>query len=77
MLRIDSPVKEIRITEKTVLDAAANPRQCAVVVWAPVRFGRFTTLPAGLEQLGYEQTEDFGHGRGMWVRPDCDPAAAP
>jgi hypothetical protein len=77
VLRIDSPVKEIKITEKNLLEAAANPRQCAVVVWAPIRFGRFTTLPQGLEQLGYEQTEDFGRGRGMWVRPECDPSAAP
>jgi 4-amino-4-deoxy-L-arabinose transferase-like glycosyltransferase len=80
VLRIDSPVKDIKITEKTVLDAAANPRQCAVVVWAPVRFGRFKTLPQGLVKLGYEQTQDFGHGRGMWVRPRCAPtdrSAAP
>jgi hypothetical protein len=74
VLRIDSNVKEIKITQANLLDAAANPRQCAVVVWAPVRFGRFKGLPEGLVKLGYEQTEDFGHGRGMWVRPDCDPA---
>jgi 4-amino-4-deoxy-L-arabinose transferase-like glycosyltransferase len=73
VLRIDSHVKEIRITEQRLLEAAANPRQCAVVVWAPVRFGSFKHLPAGLERLGYEQTEDFGDGRGLWVRPRCVP----
>jgi 4-amino-4-deoxy-L-arabinose transferase-like glycosyltransferase len=73
VLRIDSHVPGIRITETRLLEAAANPRECAVVVWAPVRFGRFETLPERLVELGYEQTEDFGHGRGMWVRPRCRP----
>jgi hypothetical protein len=73
VLRIDSKVKEIRITEARLLEAAANPRECAVAVWAPIRFGRFKTLPQGLVELGYEQTEDFGDGRGLWVRPRCEP----
>lgn len=73
VLRIDSRVKGIRITEEGVLEAAANPRQCAVVIWAPVRFGSFTTLPERLVDLGYEQTEDFGRGRGLWLRPRCEP----
>jgi Dolichyl-phosphate-mannose-protein mannosyltransferase len=73
VLRIDSRVKEIRITEERLLEAAANPRECAVVIWAPVRFGSFTTLPERLADLGYQQTEDFGHGRGLWVRPRCVP----
>jgi hypothetical protein len=41
------------------------------VITAPVRFGSFTALPHDLADLGYEQTEDFGHGRGLWVRPHC------
>ncbi len=73
VLRLDSDVAGIKITEPRLLEAAANPRVCAVVVWAPVRFGRFTTLPERLVGLGYERTEDFGHGRGLWVRPRCEP----
>ena len=75
VLRIDSHVDEIKITEARLLEAAANPRQCAVVVWAPVRFGRFATLPEGLAELDYEQVEDFGHGRGLWLRRRCRPDA--
>jgi hypothetical protein len=75
VLRIDSDVKELLINEDRVVHAAANPRQCAVVIWARVRFGSFRTLPERLQQLGYEQTDDFGHGRGVWVRPNCHPPA--
>ena len=73
VLRIDSDIKDINITQAKLLDAAANPRQCAVVVWAPVRFGRFTGLPQGLEKLGFRQVADFGDRRGLWLREQCDP----
>jgi 4-amino-4-deoxy-L-arabinose transferase-like glycosyltransferase len=73
VLRIDSPVPEIEITLDRLVEAAANPRQCAVVAWSPVRFGRFARLSDRLAALGYEQTEDFGRGRGIWVRPRCQP----
>jgi hypothetical protein len=75
VLRIGLPVKEISYDEARLVKAAANPRECAVVIWAPVRFGSFPTLPQHLADLGYEQTEDFGHGRGLWVRPHCTPHA--
>ena len=75
MLRIGLPVKEDAYDERRLLEAAANPRECAVVIWAPARFGSFASLPEGLVELGYEQTEDFGHGRGLWVRPHCTAAA--
>jgi hypothetical protein len=77
VLRIDSDIEDINITEAKLLDAAANPRQCAVVVWAPVRFGRFANLPRGLEQLGYRQVEDFGDRRGLWLRDECRPEGGP
>jgi hypothetical protein len=73
VLRIDSRVPEIRITEDRVVEAATNPRQCAVVVWAPVRFGSFKNLPTRLEAIGYRQIEDFGDGRGLWRRTTCRP----
>jgi hypothetical protein len=75
VLRIHSPVKEINITEDKLVRAAANPRQCAFVIWAPVRFGSFPNLPTRLEELGYEQVEDFGNGRGVWLRRSCQPDA--
>jgi len=71
VLRIHSRVKDIAITEDRLVRAAANPRQCAFVIWAPVRFGSFPGLPARLEHIGYEQVEDFGHGRGVWLKPNC------
>jgi hypothetical protein len=73
VLRIDSPVPEIKITLDRLVEAAANPRQCAVVAWSPVRFGRFARLSERLTALGYEQVEDFGRGRGVWVRERCRP----
>jgi 4-amino-4-deoxy-L-arabinose transferase-like glycosyltransferase len=73
VLRIESDIEDINITEAKLLAAAANPRQCAVVVWAPVRFGRFETLPQGLERLGYRQVADFGDRRGLWLRERCAP----
>jgi hypothetical protein len=72
VLRILSPVKDINITEDKLVRAAANPRQCAFVIWAPVRFGSFPNLPSRLEELGYEQVEDFGRGRGVWLRNPCE-----
>jgi hypothetical protein len=73
VLRIDSDIRDINITEAKLLRAAANPRQCAVVVWAKVRFGRFESLPRGLERLGYRQVADFGDRRGLWLRERCQP----
>lgn len=73
VLRIHSPVKDIAITEDRLVEAAANPRQCAVVAWAPVRFGSFKTLPERLLKLGYEQVADYGNGRGVWLKPRCQP----
>lgn len=73
VLRIHSRVKDIAITEDRLVHSAANPRQCAFVIWAPVRFGSFPDLPARLEQLGYQRVEDFGHRRGVWIKPNCHP----
>ena len=63
VLRIHSPVKEIAITEDRLVEAAANPRQCAVVVWAPVRFGSFPDLAGATRQARLRA------GRGLRSRP--------
>jgi hypothetical protein len=75
ILRIHSDVKTVNITQRKVLDSAANPRVCAVVVWAPVRFGSFAGLPDGLRARGYEEVARFGSRRGLYVRRDCRPRA--
>jgi hypothetical protein len=61
----------IAITEDRLVEAAARPRVCAVVVRSDRRFGSFTDLPGRLAELGYEQVERFGGTRGVYVR-DCD-----
>jgi 4-amino-4-deoxy-L-arabinose transferase-like glycosyltransferase len=75
VLRIGLPVQEIAFDRDRLLDAAANPRECAVAVTSRERFGSFPDLPEKLAGLGYEQTEDFGRGRGLWIRRDCAPSA--
>lgn len=75
VLRVDSRVRAIRITEDRVLEAAANPKVCAVVVTSEERFGSFAGLPTGLLRLGYDQTVDLGDGLGLYLRPGCDPGA--
>jgi len=70
VLRIHSNVEHIQITEDRLVDAAANPKVCAVVVTAKVRFGSFTHLPERLAELGYEPSADVP---AVYVRPNCDP----
>jgi hypothetical protein len=73
ILRIDSDVGPIKITEDRLVRTAANPRVCAVVAVARVRYGSFHTLPERLEQLGYERTVpvDDDPNLGLWERTDC------
>ena len=73
VLRIDSRVGPIKVTEDRIVRAARQPRMCAVVATAPVRFARFPTLPARLEAAGYERVQTGPNGRGVWVRRRCDP----
>jgi len=83
VLRIDSHVGPIRVTEDRLVRAAARPRVCAVVITSPERFGSWPDLPARLEQLGYRRTVDLDadradtaeadDGRGLWEREECTP----
>ncbi|MBK5289871.1 MAG: glycosyltransferase family 39 protein, partial [Acidimicrobiia bacterium] len=73
VLRIESTVKSIRITEGRILKAARRSRVCAVIVTAPERFGRYPDLPDRLERLGYERTIDLGGRLGLYRRPACHP----
>jgi 4-amino-4-deoxy-L-arabinose transferase-like glycosyltransferase len=73
VLRIDSHVKPIRITEDRVVRAAEHPRVCAVVITSPERFGSWPDLPARLDAIGYHETVQLGAGRGLWERERCEP----
>ena len=83
VLRIDSHVAPIRITEDRVVRAAARPRVCAVVITSRERFGSWPDLPARLERLGYRRTVDLDadrdatadadDGLGVWQREECRP----
>lgn len=73
VLRIQSTVESIRITEGRIVRAAANPRVCAVVVTSPERFGRYPDLPDRLDRLGYERTIDAGDTLGLYRRTTCRP----
>lgn len=73
VLRLDSRVDAIKITEDRLVHAAANPRVCAVAVTAPARFGRYEDLPRRLLRLGYDQTLVTGDRLGLYVRPGCRP----
>ena len=73
VMRIDSGVRSIKITEARLLHAAAARRVCAVAVTASVRFGQFVDLPDRLHELGYRRTLDVDDRRGLYVRSGCRP----
>jgi hypothetical protein len=75
VLRIDSRVRPIRITEDRVVRAAEQERVCAVVITSEERFGSWPHLPDRLEQLGYHRTVVLGDdddGLGLWQRERCE-----
>ncbi len=71
VLRLDSDVAAIKITEDRLVRAADQPRVCAIAVTAPVRFGRYQHLPARLAALGYRRTIDAGNRLGLYERERC------
>ncbi|MGZ4677729.1 MAG: ArnT family glycosyltransferase [Acidimicrobiia bacterium] len=73
VLRIDSDVDAIRITEPRLARAATRRRVCAVVITSDERFGSFPRLPRDLLRLGYDQTVSRGGTSGLYLRPGCRP----
>jgi len=73
ILRIHATKPSLRITSKTVADAAARRGVCAVVVWSS-RFGRFPDLPTRLAEAGYHDRVTFRGGRALYRGP-CGAAA--
>jgi 4-amino-4-deoxy-L-arabinose transferase-like glycosyltransferase len=71
VLRID----EHLVTTRTVADAAAGGRVCAVVVWTS-RYGNgLPGLPAALQRGGYVISQRYSGHRVFWQKqtPDCLP----
>jgi len=63
------------LTTESVVDAARDPRVCAVLVWSGARLGSLPALPERLEVLGYESTARYPGptARVLYERPDCEP----
>ena len=76
VLRSESTVAPIKITETRIVRAAEQPRVCAVVITALDRFGRYPGLPRRLVRAGYRRTINTGTGkpgdeRGLYLRDRC------
>ena len=75
VLRIDSRVQPIRITEGTVPRACClMVCACVVAITSPERFGSWPDLPDRLSEIGYHQTVELGDGDGLglWQRERCE-----
>ncbi len=76
VLRSESTVRSIRITETRIVRGAEDRRVCAVVITALDRFGRYPGLPGRLVRAGYRRTintgtQQPGDGRGLYRRDRC------
>ncbi|HYF45672.1 MAG TPA: glycosyltransferase family 39 protein [Acidimicrobiales bacterium] len=67
-----------RVTSDTLVDAAARPEVCALVVTSD-RFGQFEDLPERLADEGYDVAEDLADPedpedrRALYLKADCRP----
>lgn len=68
-------VRQGRYTEDSLVEAATDPRICAVVVRSPDRFGSFAGLPDRLEAEGFDVVARDGTDGVLYVRAACDPTA--
>jgi 4-amino-4-deoxy-L-arabinose transferase-like glycosyltransferase len=69
-------IKQERITEDSLVEQAALPQVCAVLVTAPDRFGSeewFPDLPERLAAEGYAPVLDDGEDLVLYTRADCNP----
>jgi hypothetical protein len=66
-------VQQGRYTEDSLVEAAADPRICAVVVRSPERFGSFAGLPERLEEKGFDVVATDGPHGVLYKRTDCSP----
>jgi hypothetical protein len=68
-------VRQGRYTEDSVVDAAADPRVCAVAIRSSERFGSFPGLPGHLSSEGYELVARDGPDGALYVRTLCTPSS--
>ena len=78
ILRIESPRRDLQITEDDVVRDAASPRVCGVVRWSAKRFGQFSDLGARLRREGYERRfPSLPEPRAVWLKDQCRPHGPP
>jgi 4-amino-4-deoxy-L-arabinose transferase-like glycosyltransferase len=68
-------VQQGRYTERSLAEAARDPRVCAVVIRSDQRFGHFPGLPPALANQGFTVTQESSSAAGLqrvFIRPDCD-----
>jgi hypothetical protein len=68
-------VRQGRYNEDSVVDAAADPRVCAVAIRSSERFGSFPGLPGRLSSEGYELAARDGPDGALYVRTVCTPSS--
>ena len=73
VLRLDSTVDAIKITEGRIVRAAQHRRVCAVAITAPERFGRYPNLGDRLRALGYRREVALEDRLGLYVADRCRP----
>lgn len=69
-------IEQGRITEDSLVEQAALPQMCAVLVTADARYGSdewFPDLPERLAEQGYEPVVDDGDQLVLYTRAECHP----
>jgi hypothetical protein len=62
-----------RETTATVLNAAADPRTCAAVIWSFRWADELPGLRDGLRARGYSLAREWAPDRQLWLKNQCDP----
>ena len=73
VLRTDSDRPSLWIRTDTVLDEAARPDVCAVVLWTPRFREDLEGLDDGLLAEGYDLAARYDRDRRLYVKDDCRP----
>jgi hypothetical protein len=71
ILRIETPIDEIRITSASIARNAERPKVCLVLVTSPERWGSLRDLPARLAESGYRKVTSLGPGTLGVYRRSC------
>lgn len=71
VLRIETPIDEIRITSASIARTADRPKVCLVLITSEERWGSFRDLPARLAENGYRKVSSLGPGTLGVYRRSC------